>query len=101
MNRYIIILKLFFLSKQTLFFFKNYIYLQKGSKNHMTSLNRSANLKYVCLRISIWNLFNLLLLNLLLRTKNTKVKVHTSSVFTIININFKKPIFSTHIFALL
>ena len=75
MNRYIIILKLFFLSKQTLFFFfKNYIYLQKGSKNHMTSLNRSANLKYVCLQQSIRNLFNLLLLNVLLRVKNTKVK---------------------------
>ena len=53
MNHYIIILKSFFLSNQTLIFFENYIYLQKGSKNHMTILickNSSVHL----LRVSLY-----------------------------------------------
>ena len=48
MNHYITILKLFFLSNQTLkMHFKNNVYLQKGSTNFMTLLDRSANLRYV------------------------------------------------------
>ena len=54
MNHYIIILKSFFLSNQTLiFFFENYIYLQKGLKNYMTILickNSSVHL----LRVSLY-----------------------------------------------
>ena len=93
MNRYIIILKLFFLSKQTLFFFKNYIYLQKGSKNHMTSLNRSANLEYVCLKQSIRNLFNLLLLNVLLRTKKYQIKRFIHRLYFVLLILISKSLF--------
>ena len=53
MNHYIIILKSFFLSNQTLFFFENYIYFKKDSKNHMTILickNSSVHL----LRVSLY-----------------------------------------------
>ena len=83
------------LSIQTnaIFFLKNYIYLQKGSKNHMTSLNRSANLEYVCLQQSIRNLFNLLLLNVLLRTKKYQSKRFIHRLYFVLLILISKSLF--------